>query len=92
MKKVLFASIVSLFASVSFAGQQENFQTCAASDSSWMNRWGRYVVSFDRNEAYDICAKQTWPQVSRGIGQTGCYHGGSFIEAGFYCLGPAGHR
>jgi uncharacterized protein (DUF2147 family) len=86
-KFALGFAFVTMAAAASFAGQQENFNACAANDASWMSRWGNYVVSFDRSSAYDICRKQAWPQPSIRVSarQTGCYIDGAWADAGFYC-------
>lgn len=79
----LSAVFMLITASVSFAGQAENFKACAANDESWMRRWGSYVVSFDRSGAEAACRNQTWGPYE--VRQTGCYIDGSWVKAGYYC-------
>lgn len=93
MKSALLMGLVSLAASVSFAGQRENFKTCAANDSSWMRRFGNYVVAFDLKSAYAECQRTSSPGgYGYRVVPTGCYVGGQWLDAGYYCdeVSPGG--
>jgi hypothetical protein len=79
-----FLALSTLSATPAFAGQRENFDTCVANSSSWMNRWGKYVVSFDLAQAYNVCRKKAWPQ-DASAKQAGCYANGAWLKAGYYC-------
>ena len=90
MKKMFYATLVSLsfISSLSYAGQspaelKANWNKCVASDSSWYNRWGYWVVSFDKNESQKIC--NNWIYTGMQTRMTGCYIGGHWINAGWYC-------
>lgn len=79
------AALVSVLAaaSVSFAGQEANFETCKRSDSSWMSRFGQYVVAFSYGDAVKACSQQPWGP--HHVRQAGCYANGAWLKAGYYC-------
>lgn len=91
MKNFVMPALAALLTAMTFAApiasqaasQEENFKACAASDSSWMSRWGNYVVSFDRSGAEATCRSQSWGPYE--VRQTGCYLNGSWAKAGYYC-------
>jgi len=59
-----------------------NYQACLSSDPSWYNRWGAYLVSFNRNEAYRICRSV---YQNADIKMMGCRVDGEWLKAGYYC-------
>lgn len=84
LKATLMTALVAVAASTSFAGQRENFDACVAKDSSWMRRFGQYVVAFDRNTAYSACQQQIWWGPS-SVRQAVCRLNGAWVKAGYYC-------
>lgn len=90
MKKtaVTFALAVALVSLPSFAKKpnpeelEKNYQACMESDSSWYNRWGAYLVSFDRDEAYSVCRGIYH---NSDIRMMGCRLDGDWKNAGYYC-------
>jgi hypothetical protein len=60
-----------------------NYETCMASDSTWHNRWGKYVISFDAEEAFRICRSDVWG--SKEVRSVSCHYNGEWLEAGYYC-------
>lgn len=83
---LVLAAIVSAFGSAANAlptaeKLHDNFNKCVASDPTWYNRWGYYVASFDRNEAWKICR-----YYSGDIKMTTCKVNGHWLQAGYYCV------
>jgi hypothetical protein len=90
-KSILVAALLTA-STVAFAKQKEspaqqeqNFKVCVAEDPSWMGRFGKYVISYDLGEAYDICRKKHWPNPKVNAKRTGCHFDGSWHTAGYYC-------
>lgn len=100
---LFFAMPVILFSEVKSFGAKSyypsnvamlvHFQECVRSDETWMRRWGRYVISFEENEASQICLQgdevRGIPRNSRPRA-TGCSINGNWLYAGFYCQEPNG--
>ena len=86
----LIVALVTISASLSFAGTRDNFQACAAKDSSWMSRWGNYIVAFDQTSAYAVCNDSSITSVT--VKRAGCYLSGRWATAGYYCeeVSPGG--
>jgi hypothetical protein len=80
MKKLLLVAGLLLTANAFAASNQENFQTCAAQDPSWMSRFGNYLVSYDSYEATRECFYQ-----NMRAERMGCYINGEWATAGYYC-------
>ena len=83
------AIALTLMGSTSYAGwptkeeMAENYQTCMASDPSWYQRWGQYLASFDRDEAYAFCRSFYH---GADIKIMGCYDDNhKWLKAGYYC-------
>lgn len=91
MRLVAVVAVIG-FSAAAFAGKKENFDTCVRANSSWMSRWGQYVVAFDRSSAQKACASQIWWGPFE-VRSTGCSVGGQWLEAGYYCneLSPGGN-
>ena len=91
-KLLLISSLVVLCASSSFAmdrrdiNEEQNYKLCTSVDPSWMNRFGRYIVDYDKNTAYNKCRKAAWPDGRVGAQQGGCYIKGHWYTAGYYCF------
>ena len=83
LKSIVFASLVSFstlsFADISIKQTEANFNTCVQQDPSWFQRWGQYVVSFDKKEAYNSCGQHY------RVKSTGCHAFGQWLHAGYYC-------
>lgn len=88
---ILIAAFVTVSASLSFAGTRDNFQACAAQDSSWMGRWGNYIVAFDHTSAYAVCNSSSFGSIVT-VKRAGCYLSGRWATAGYYCeeVSPGG--
>ncbi len=85
IRSFIFAALVTVTTPFAFANQvEENYKVCSTSET-WMARFGRYVVAFDLQEAYDICYAKAFPQRNVGAKQTGCRIDGEFEIAGYYC-------
>ncbi len=80
------------FSVAATAGSRDNFNSCVQSDSSWMSRWGQYVVAFDRSAAEKKCAANSgWGSFE--LRSAGCRINGRWLDAGYYCneLSPGGN-
>lgn len=80
------------FSMAATAGTRDNFDACAKADSSWMRRWGQYVVAFNRSAAEKSCAADFgWGMFE--VRSTGCSINGQWLNAGYYCneLSPGGN-
>jgi hypothetical protein len=90
-KSILLLGVLIFGVSLSFGkptyrkGSEKNFQRCIAHDSSWMERWGKWIVSYDLYEAADICRAKAWPSNKVNARQTGCYINWKWYTAGYYC-------
>ena len=71
----------SAMAFPSASEMETNFNTCAQ-NSGWLNNWGRYIVSYDRSEAADVCRAAYSHGSARVIG---CRQDGHYLYAGYYC-------
>ena len=60
-----------------------NFRICDQS-VDWHRNWGQYVVSFDIDQARELCNKD-YGQNSFYPKRTACSHDGNWILAGYYC-------
>ncbi len=80
MKKLFLEIGLLVVASQAQAGNEHNFQACAANDPSWMSRFGQYLVSYDGYDANEICIAQN----ARAM-RMGCYLNGEWATAGYYC-------
>ncbi|OFZ30670.1 MAG: hypothetical protein A2622_13450 [Bdellovibrionales bacterium RIFCSPHIGHO2_01_FULL_40_29] len=68
---------------VSEATLAKNYQTCMDNDPSWYSRWGYYLASFNRYEAWDIC-RGIWSGAD--IAMMGCRHNKKWLKAGYHCV------
>lgn len=83
LNRIVFAAVLCVsslsIAEVSVKQAEANFNTCVQQDSSWFQRWGQYVVSFDKKEAYSICGQHY------RVKSTGCHADRTWLLAGYYC-------
>ncbi len=83
LSKIVFAAAMAVstlsFAEVSVKQTEANFNTCVQQDSSWFQRWGQYVISFDKKEAYNSCG------IHYRVKSTGCHVDRTWLMAGYYC-------
>lgn len=89
LNRILFATVLgfsgSLFArDISAADMEANFQACTARSPYWTQRWGKYIVAFERNQAMSTCRDQYWNSEVQ-VKTAGCRLDGSWKTAGFYC-------
>lgn len=87
MKILLAASLmlssVSAFAFPTPDEMAANFETCVNADSTWMQRFGRYVVAFDLYDAVNICRENSF-QPQRPV-LAACNTESGYLYAGYYC-------
>jgi hypothetical protein len=89
-KTVLLSAAIVLTGSAAVAAipsaiqQQKNFITCKEADSSWMRRFGNYVIAFDYIEASDYCHRWAWP-ANGAYRQAGCFVDRTYLKAGYFC-------
>lgn len=63
---------------------EANFRDCTARSPNWTQRWGRYVVSFERYHAVRVCRDQSF-NGNFHVRTTACRLDGVWKTAGFYC-------
>ena len=71
------------------AEMKANFAMCNNSDSTWFERWGRYVMTFELNDAAQTCNAAHSGYGRPGL--AGCYINGSYLYAGYVCY-EGSHR
>lgn len=88
-KSILVATVLCMTPTV-FAGDispeqmEANFRECSARSPYWTQRWGQYVVSFERYDAVRICRAGSY-SVGVKASTAGCRLDGEWKTAGFYC-------
>lgn len=93
MKKLLALGLlaisalpVSAFAFPSPAEMRANFAACTDADTTFMSRYGQYVVAFDQYEATDICNRTAFPGSSQRTELAWCsLPGQGYVYAGYFC-------